>query len=151
MQASLCYCVYYFGQVMQDMEEFAGKDTNEFEPLGGHHKGVRWARWPGLRPEVMGGKELRFVRESPRWKESSRAFPWPEVGENARTLWRDDPTRAVEHGMYETQLVSYGSAPGWDRWELEMVRQAFGRKGVLVGSSARVRGLRFKPELENDA
>lgn len=133
------------------MEEYTGNATNAFEPLGGHHKGVRWARWPGQRPEVLGGKELRFVRESPVWKESSRAFPWPEVGDDARTLWRDDPTRAVEHGMYETQLVSYGSAPCWNMWEVEMVRQAFGRRGVLVGSSARVRGLRFRPEPDLEA
>lgn len=136
---------FYFGQVLQDMEEYAGKENNVFEPLGGNHKGLRWAKWPGLRPEFLGGKELRFVRLSVRWKDSNRDFSWPVVEENARALWREDGSRCVEHGLYETQLVSYGSAPHWDMWELEMVRQAFEKRGVLVGRPNKVRGLTFKP------
>jgi hypothetical protein len=38
----------------------------------------------------------------------------------------------VEAGLYETRLVSVGSAPQWEMWEVEMVHEAFSKRGVQV-------------------
>lgn len=122
-------------QALHDLEGFAGREDNVFEPLGGAHRGVRWAKWPGRREEYMGAKELRFVRESAVFAQRSREFSWPVVEDGARELWVGDGSRCVEAGLYETRLVSVGSAPQWEMWEVEMVHEAFSKRGVQVHAS----------------
>jgi hypothetical protein len=83
----------------------------------------------------MGAKELRFVRESAVFAKRSREFSWPVVEDGARELWVGDGSRCVEAGLYETRLVSVGSAPQWEMWEVEMVHEAFSKRGVQVHAS----------------
>jgi hypothetical protein len=54
------------------------------------------------------------------------------VEDGARELWVGDASRCVEAGLYETRLVSVGSAPQWEMWEVEMVHEAFSKRGVQV-------------------
>jgi hypothetical protein len=121
------------------MEEYTGSEHNVFEPLGGHHKGIRWARWEGFQGE-MGGKEIRLTRNH---RAAKQEFSWPVVEENARALWQEDGSRCVERGRYVTQLVSYGSAPRWKASEVAMARQALEKHGVKVSGVKFLRGLSF--------
>ena len=130
-----------FIQMCDELESFFGPG-NKFEPLPG--KGLRWAQWPG-KPEgdSIGGKEIRLLVH----EHKPAAFvPWPVVEENARELWRDDPSRAITASWYRSQLAAYGSAPKWTRIELELVRDCFIRLGVRVSKVICIRRLRYKDD-----
>jgi hypothetical protein len=92
----------------------------------------------------MGAKELRFVRESAVFAQRSREFSWPVVEDGARELWVGDGSRCVEAGLYETRLVSVGSAPQWEMWEVEMVHEAFSKRGVQVHASTCIGAVSFR-------
>lgn len=118
-----------------------GSEHNVFEPLGGHHKGIRWTRWEGFQGEdSMGGKEIRLTRNH---RAAKQEFGWPVVEENARALWQEDGSRCVERGRYVTELVSYGSAPRWNAGEVAMARQALEKHGVKVSGVKFLKGLSY--------
>jgi hypothetical protein len=130
------------GQIInlcEDLESHLGPG-HRIEPMPG--KGLRWADWPGKAwGDALGGKEIRFQIHPTR---PMSHVPWPVVEENARQLWRDDPSLALRQGWYNSQIVAYGTATKWTRLELELVRECFMRQGVRVSLVIGIRRLRYK-------
>ena len=143
-----------FMRICEDMERFAGPG-NKFEPLP--TKGIRWAEWPGQAPGVFGSKEIRFLphkrgpREYVLFLRVSLTFFHVSIGfhaiwqvePNARELWREDESLAMEKGKYDTQFAAYGAAPCWRRYEVALVRQAMVVNGVAACQTQHVCPLRY--------
>jgi hypothetical protein len=125
-----------FASLCEEMEQYAGRG-NRFEPLEG--KGIRWAAWPGREGGALGGKELRFLPTA-----AGPSVRFPVVEARARDLWVGDPSLAMARGRYRTQLVAYGSAPPWRRYELALMRQALINAGFWVSAAIKVGPLRYR-------
>lgn len=129
--------------VCKDLESNTGGEESRWEPLP-NKMGLRWARWPGMKPGEPGGvciKEIRVSRHAFVRRPQMPPPPvyWPEVEGDARVLWEEDYTPCVRAGKYMTELAALGDAPAWSRWEAEMVRDAFLKRGVRVSSTRQVR------------
>jgi hypothetical protein len=118
-----------FTSLCEEMEKYAGQG-NRFELL--ERKGILWAVWPGRPGAGLGGKELLFLPTP----DGPVRFPVVKAG--ARELWVDDPSPAMIQDRFRTQLVAYGSAPPWRRYEVALMRQALINSGFWVSAPIKV-------------
>jgi hypothetical protein len=134
-------------EICEDLESNAG---GSWKPLAGRRMGVRRCveEWENA---SLSKKEFVFTgkRANPH-KFKEIPLTWPEVEDNARTIWKDDYTLAVKPGYYTTQFVALGEATRWTYEEVSMVRDAFVKKGVQAPSARTIRQLSYRPAKTGD-